>query len=43
MLANYRGGAIYIGVTSNLVQRMAQHRQGVTGGFAAEYRTYRLV
>ncbi|KTE01248.1 endonuclease [Sphingopyxis sp. H038] len=43
ILANHKNGTIYIGVTSNLTQRMWQHRNGTTGGFAGRYRTYRLV
>ena len=36
-------GTIYIGVTSNLLQRIAQHREGTFGGFTAEYGCRRLV
>jgi putative endonuclease len=36
-------GTIYTGVTSNLLQRVAQHREGVLGGFTAEYGVKRLV
>ena len=36
-------GTIYIGVTSNLLQRIAQHREGTFGGFTAEYGCKRLV
>ena len=43
ILASYKGGTIYIGVTSHLVQRIWQHRNGVTGGFSKRCRTYRLV
>jgi len=43
VLANHKGGTLYIGVTSNLAQRLWQHHSGVTKGFAAKYRTYRLV
>ena len=43
ILASYLNGTLYIGVTSNLVQRMWQHRNGITKGFAAKYRAYRLV
>jgi putative endonuclease len=43
ILASYRGGTLYIGVTSNLVQRMWQHRNGATKGFVGRHRTYRLV
>ena len=43
LLANHKNGAIYIGVPSNLVQRLWQHRNGTTGGFAGRHRIYRLV
>ena len=36
-------GTIYIGVTSNLLQRIFQHRDGTLGGFTAEYGCKRLV
>jgi putative endonuclease len=36
-------GTIYTGVTSNLLQRVAQHRDATLGGFTAEYRCRRLV
>jgi putative endonuclease len=36
-------GTIYVGVTSNLLQRIAQHREGTLGGFTAEYGCNRLV
>ncbi|MEQ1688848.1 MAG: GIY-YIG nuclease family protein [Sphingopyxis sp.] len=42
-LASQRGGTIYIGVTSDLVQRIWQHRNIEGTGFAARYRIYRLV
>jgi putative endonuclease len=34
---------LYIGVTSNLEHRVAQHKEGVLGGFTARYRCHRLV
>jgi putative endonuclease len=37
IVANKRNGAIYVGVTSNLVQRVWQHREGVVGGFTKRY------
>ena len=43
MLSSHKNGTIYIGVTSNLTQRIWQHRNGVTAGFSSRYRTYRLV
>jgi putative endonuclease len=36
-------GTIYTGVTSNLMQRVAQHREGTLGGFTADYGCTRLV
>jgi putative endonuclease len=43
MLANGRIGAIYIGVTSNLLARLDQHRSGQIAGFTARYGICRLV
>jgi putative endonuclease len=36
-------GTIYSGVTSNLLQRVYQHREGTFGGFTARYGCRRLV
>ena len=36
ILANRRYGAIYTGVTSNLMQRIQQHREETLGGFSSE-------
>ncbi|HEY0595758.1 MAG TPA: GIY-YIG nuclease family protein, partial [Sphingopyxis sp.] len=43
ILASHRNGTLDIGVTSSLVQRIWQHRNGATGGFADRHRAYRLV
>ena len=43
ILANEHYGAIYIGVTSALMKRLWQHREGSTGGFTSRYGVYRLV
>ena len=37
IMANRRNGAIYVGVTSNLVQRAWQHREGIVDGFTKRY------
>ena len=37
IVANRRNGTLYTGVTSDLVQRAGQHRQGIGAGFAARY------
>jgi putative endonuclease len=34
---------LYIGVTSDLKQRIWQHKQGVVDGFSVTYKTYSLV
>jgi putative endonuclease len=43
ILASQPRGTLYIGVTSDLVKRLWQHREGVTGGFVARYKVHRLV
>ena len=43
IMANGRNGTLYIGVTSNLVQRVFQHREGSMSGFPARYGCPRLV
>jgi putative endonuclease len=43
MLASRIGGTLYIGVTSNLLARMAQHREGDVEGFTRRYGVHRLV
>jgi putative endonuclease len=43
LLASQRNGTLYAGVTSNLMARIAQHREGRVRGFAAKYGVNRLV
>ena len=43
MVANRRNGAIYTGVTSNLPQRVWQHREGVVAGYTKRYGCKMLV
>ena len=43
MMASRRRGTIYIGVTSNLVKRVWEHREGVVEGFTKQYNVKRLV
>ena len=43
ILASRRNGTLYIGVTSDLVRRIWQHRTGVFDGFTKRYRLHRLV
>ena len=43
ILASKPFGTLYIGVTSNLVQRVWQHRNGLVEGFTKRYDVRRLV
>ncbi|WP_024328310.1 GIY-YIG nuclease family protein [Thioalkalivibrio sp. ALR17-21] len=43
IMSNRRGGTLYVGVTSNLVQRVWQHRSGKVSGFTSRYGLHRLV
>jgi putative endonuclease len=37
ILASRPRGTLYVGMTSDLVRRVYQHRQGVVGGFTREH------
>ena len=43
MMAIKRNGTLYIGVTSNLVQRVWQHKEDAVEGFTREYGVKMLV
>ena len=43
ILASDRNGTVYTGVTSNLMQRLYQHRSGEGDGFTSRYRVMKLV
>jgi putative endonuclease len=43
MLASTRNGTLYIGITSDLLARIHQHREGTHGGFTKEHGVHRLV
>jgi putative endonuclease len=43
ILTNKPLGTLYIGVTSNLIQRIAQHKQGTLKGFSYKYNLKQLV
>jgi putative endonuclease len=43
ILSNRPNGVLYIGVTSNLPNRIWQHRRGYLDGFSKQYRTHLLV
>ena len=43
ILASQRNGTLYIGVTSNLVQRIWQHKNDLVEGFTEKYEVHSLV
>ena len=43
ILANRKNGTLYVGVTSDLITRLEQHRSGRGSVFTAKYKTWRLV
>ena len=43
ILASRRHGTLYVGVTSNLLARLVQHREGLIPGFTRRYGVKRLV
>jgi len=43
ILASQRNGTLYIGVTSNLVQRIWQHKNDQVAGFTEKYGVHILV
>lgn len=43
ILASQKYGTLYTGVTSNLVRRIWQHREGIADGFTKKYDVKNLV
>ena len=43
IMASKHNGTLYIGVTSDIIKRVWQHKNGVTGGFTQKYCVHRLV
>ncbi len=43
ILTNKYNNVLYVGVTSNLQQRILQHRNGVFGGFTSKYNVTKVV
>lgn len=43
ILASAKRGTLYVGVTSDLIQRVWQHRQDAVEGFTKQYQVHRLV
>ena len=43
ILANYKNGTLYTGVTSNLIKRIYEHKENITIGFTSRYAVKKLV
>ncbi len=43
ILSSKKNGTLYIGVTSNLIKRLDEHKAGVAKGFTDKYNVHRLV
>jgi putative endonuclease len=43
IITNDRNTTLYIGVTSNLIQRIYQHKAKLVEGFSAKYNLHKLV
>lgn len=43
ILASAKNGTLYVGVTSNLIRRLDQHRGDQVPGFTKKYAVHRLV
>ncbi|OGD86796.1 GIY-YIG nuclease [Candidatus Curtissbacteria bacterium RIFCSPHIGHO2_01_FULL_41_11] len=43
ILARKRNGTLYIGITSNLIKRVWEHKNDVSEGFTKKYKVHTLV
>jgi putative endonuclease len=43
ILASQRNGTLYIGVTSNIIKRIYEHKNKIIKGFSSKYSINRLV
>ena len=43
ILASKKHGTLYIGVTSNLVKRIFEHKNNIIGGFTQKYRVHNVI
>jgi len=43
LLASKRNGTLYLGVTSNLIKRVNEHKNNLVSGFTQKYKIHNLV
>ena len=43
IMASKKNGTLYIGVTSNLIERVYKHKNDILGGFTKKYKVHELV
>ncbi|NPA71758.1 MAG: GIY-YIG nuclease family protein [Gammaproteobacteria bacterium] len=43
IMSNHKNGTLYIGVTSNLIKRVYEHKNALTEGFTKKYNLKKLV
>jgi len=43
IMASKRNGTLYVGVTSNLIKRVYEHKNDLVAGFTKEYQVHQLV
>jgi putative endonuclease len=43
IMASARNGTLYLGVTSNIIKRVWEHKNNVVDGFSKQYKTHILV
>jgi putative endonuclease len=43
LLASGRNGTLYVGVTNDVIRRVAEHREGLADGFTKKYHVHHLM
>jgi len=43
ILASKKNGTLYVGVTSDLIKRIYQHKNGLISGFTEKYKVHKLM